>query len=486
MGRAAASLTYADPYGDEFEAEEVLGGSGDDDEDVDGMGGGGGGGGMDDDGLVMDDDVDDVVGGGGEVRMFRPGVDVLEEGEELGYDPTAYVMYHALKPEWPALSFDFMRDGLGGARTRFPLECYCVAGSQAATAAQNKLTVMRMSDMHRMPRALGSRNDDDDGDSEFVLDLEGGDDSEEDCEDDPTLATAEVPHPAGVNRVRSCPSKPGVVATWGDDATVRLYDLTAHAAALAGEGGMPAFGTTGPSFEFKHAEEGFAMDWSKVAPGVLATGDCSGAIHVWQPAESGGWAVEQAGRKEHGGSVEELQWSPGEATVFISGSTDQSIKVWDVREARRAMVTQSRAHAADVNVMSWNSSVAYLLASGGDDGTFKIWDLRAFGGAASEPVAHFRWHRQPITSIEWHPGDESVLAVASADDSITIWDMSVEEDAAEAALKAADVAALPPQLLFVHQGQSSLKEVHFHPQLPGVLMSTAADGFNIFKPNTNI
>ena len=149
------------------------------------------------------------------------------------------------------------------------------------------------------------------------------------------------------------------------------------------------------------------------------------------------------------------------------------------------MVTKGDAHQSDVNVISWNPSVAYLLASGADDGTFKIWDLRSFGGASADPVAHFRWHRKPVTSLEWHPSDESVVAVASEDDSITVWDMSVEEDAV-ASSSGGESVELPPQLLFVHQGQSSIKEVHFHPQIPGLLMSTALDGYNVFKPNTNI
>jgi ribosome assembly protein RRB1 len=97
-------------------------------------------------------------------------------------------------------------------------------------------------------------------------------------------------------------------------------------------------------------------------------------------------------------------------------------------------------------------------------------------------VASFTWHKQPVTSVEWHPTDESVFAASAADDQVTLWDLSVEQDDEEMGDAAAgNERHIPSQLLFVHQGQKDVKEVHWHPQIPGAVISTASDGFNIFK-----
>lgn len=75
-----------------------------------------------------------------------------------------------------------------------------------------------------------------------------------------------------------------------------------------------------------------------------------------------------------------------------------------------------------------------------------------------------------------------------ADNQLAVWDLALERDPEEEAALAPETNAqapedLPPQLLFLHAGQSDLKEAHWHAQIPGMLVSTAGDGFNVFKPS---
>jgi ribosome assembly protein RRB1 len=276
------------------------------------------------------------------------------------------------------------------------------------------------------------------------------------------------------------PQSPGVLLTMADNGYANIFDATAAMQALMSKGPR-ATAPSKPSFIFKgHTQEGFAVDWSPVRAGRAATGDCAGCIHIWsQGGSASTWSVDSAAYRGHTSSVEDLQWSPTEETVFASCSADKTVRIWDTRGRSGAQISLA-AHTQDVNVISWNKGVGYLLASGADDGSFKVWDLRAMREAS--PVAHFTHHKGAVTSIEWAPNDDSSLAVSSADDQVTVWDLSVEADDGPGST----VADYPPQLLFIHQGQRNVKELHYHPQCPGAILTTAEDGLNVFKPAIHV
>lgn len=414
-------------------------------------------------------------------QVWKSGVQKLEDIEDLEYDPSAYIMYHAMQTEWPCLSFDFLKDDLGDTRHRFPLTMFMVTGSQADRADKNKITLLKVSDLNKTH--VKAESDDENSDEEE-------DDDDEGLDDDPTIEHMNINHHGGVNRIRSMPQSPGVIATMSDTGKAHIYDLTANLASMMGKGPRVNAPNTKPAFTYSgHQEEGYALAWNPLVPGRLATGDCAGKIRLWNPSAqtngaTGSWQVDNTAYSGHTASVEDLQWSPSEATVLSSASADRTVRIWDIRDNTKPQITFD-AHSEDVNVISWNHNVAYLLASGCDDGSFKVWDLRAIRKGCT-PLAHFTYHTGAVTSIEWAPHDESVIALCSADNQLTVWDLSVEaDDAASQSIAAGGDPALseyPPQLLFIHQGQFNMKELHFHPQIPGAITSTAENGFNVFKP----
>lgn len=81
-----------------------------------------------------------------------------------------------------------------------------------------------------------------------------------------------------------------------------------------------------------------------------------------------------------------------------------------------------------------------------------------------------------------------MLTVASADNQVSVWDLSVESDEPDASSSHNNnnVEDYPPQLMFIHQGQQNVKEVRHHPQIPGLVLSTAEDSFNVFKPSITV
>ncbi|KNE60646.1 hypothetical protein AMAG_18576 [Allomyces macrogynus ATCC 38327] len=202
-----------------------------------------------------------------------------------------------------------------------------------------------------------------------------------------------------------------------------------------------------------HKDEGFAMDWSSKVEGQLLTGDCSKMIKL-SVASPTGFNTTMA-FAAHKKSVEDLQWSPSEATVFASSSADGTVKIFDTRMGSKPGISATVADC-DVNVISWNRLTPFLLASGHDDGSFAVWDLREFARASNKanvrcaPAAQFAWHRAPVTSIEWHTHEESMLAVAGDDNQVTLWDLkqrlqlakelAVRKAECEEALQALDLA----------------------------------------------
>lgn len=431
-------------------------------------------------------------GGGDESkqRVWRAGLGKLEDGEVLDYEPSAYTLYHKLNMEWPSLSFDVLPDSLGAFRTKFPLSMYLVAGSQADQRRNNKVTLLKISNVYRM-----KHNDLDD--EEGAITLDDKEDDDDDLDEDPIVNAKSFRHDGGVNRIRVLKQRGDIIATWSDVGRVNVFNVASFANIMDSDVDLSS--SDNPAiFTFDgHGTEGFALDWSPTVTGRLATGGCDNRIFIHNPSETG-WVTDLTPYTAHTAAIEDIQWAPKERTVFASCSSDGTIRVFDTRSSSRgnhqlyidaSSGGQRGSSRPDCNVISWNKKIDYLMASGSDDGSLKIWDFRAVKEGI--PVAYFDWHQSAITSVEWHPHEDSVLAVSSEDNTVTVWDMALEADPDEEAKERTGAElgdlVMPPQLLFEHGGQKHIKEVHFHPQIPDVIMSTAEDGLDLFRPaNLNV
>ncbi|CAB3382167.1 Hypothetical predicted protein [Cloeon dipterum] len=415
-----------------------------------------------------------------ERRVYLPGQS-MQSDEELECDETAYIFLHQAKTGSPCLSFDIVGDNLGNNRAdAFPLTSYVIAGTQGERKNANHLMAIKMSNIKKtLKDEKKEESEDSDSDSDSDEEEEEGKSS-----DLPRLDCVMMPHKGCINRVRSAMFGDKVVAaTWSELGQVHIWDVTGQLRKLE------ALGTQDPVLNERigikdqqkslytftgHQTEGYAIDWCSTNKGQLATGDCAKNIHIWKPKENmTGWIVDQRPLSGHTASVEDLQWSPKGQDLLASCSVDCSIRLWDLRQppSKACVKVVAKAHESDVNVINWSTQET-MIVSGGDDGKIKVWDTRLL----KDSVATFKHHLAPVTTVEWNPNDSAVFASGGADDQIAIWDLSVERVAPDE-----ETAQLPPQLLFIHQGQKDVKELHWHSQMPGVIISTALSGFNIFR-----
>ena len=424
----------------------------------------------------------------------------LKEGETLDYDNDAYEMLHRSKVEWPCLSVDFLlkenssisslkdfylpNDKRKMTEDKYPYNTYIIAGSQT-NEKNGFFYFMKWYNMRKTKY-------DDDPDK-------GEDDDEEEDEDkiNPFMKYEKIKVNGNINRVKSMKNS-SICALWNDSPSVDIIDceelfnnIEYKEEIRVEESNNSKNKNKKIKKDIKYKKifkkslpqknEGFAIDWNNITPFVLASGGYDKKVSIFKPKDENVSDIILFGDylTGHSDSVEDIQWSPNQENVLASCGIDKSIRFWDIREnSKNPPKIIKNAHNSDVNVISWNTVRNHLFASGGDDNTFKVWDLRYFD---EPPITEIKWHTGPINSIMWDPFDESQLAVCSEDNRLSVWDFSVEPD--EKKLFDNFNHEIPQQLVFLHQGQINLKDVKFHPLFKNMLISSAENGLNLFRPN---
>ncbi|EDK45359.1 ribosome assembly protein RRB1 [Lodderomyces elongisporus NRRL YB-4239] len=470
---------FEDPYGDDFESDEEIIELDEQDNDMD---------------VEMDEEqaerkIEELENKEREQEQeqYESSIYLPHKSKPLGpdevmeADPTVYEMLHNVNLPWPCLTVDIIPDNLGNERRTYPATVYLATATQAEKSKDNELIAMKASSLAKT--LVKDDNDDDNDDND-------DDDDDDEMDADPILDSETLPLKHTTNRIRVSPfasqqSAEVLTATMSENGDVYIYDLAAQYKAFDTPGFTIPKSLKRPIHTIRaHGNvEGYGLDWSPlVNTGALLTGDMSGRIHLTTRTNTN-WVTDKTPFFASQSSIEDIQWSTGENTVFATAGCDGFVRIWDTRSKKHKPAISVKASDTDVNVISWCSKINHLLASGHDDGTWSVWDLRNFTKPNPSPVANYNFHKAPVTSISFNPLDESIIAVSSEDNTVTLWDLAVEADDEEISQQRKELKELhdiPPQLLFVHW-QKDVKDVRWHQQIPGCLVSTGGDGLNIWK-----
>ncbi|XP_075054877.1 DNA excision repair protein ERCC-8 [Mixophyes fleayi] len=119
----------------------------------------------------------------------------------------------------------------------------------------------------------------------------------------------------------------------------------------------------------------------------------------------------------HKFSVETVQWYPHDTGLFTSSSFDKTLKIWDTNSLQLAEMFQF-----DGNVYSHHMSPLAakhsLIAVGTKSPKVQLCDLKS--GSCSHIL---QGHRAEVLSVCWSPRYDYILASASADSRVKLWDV---------------------------------------------------------------
>lgn len=124
----------------------------------------------------------------------------------------------------------------------------------------------------------------------------------------------------------------------------------------------------------------------------------------------------------HTSIVNDVQYHPLSKSLIGSVSDDLTLQIVDVRQkdSFKSAVGTKDGHLEPINALAFNPTAQNVVATASADKTIGIWDLRNL-----KTKAHtLEGHMDAVTSLSWHPTEPGILGSASYDRRIIFWDLS--------------------------------------------------------------
>ncbi|KAM9996205.1 hypothetical protein ACTFIY_002403 [Dictyostelium cf. discoideum] len=152
---------------------------------------------------------------------------------------------------------------------------------------------------------------------------------------------------------------------------------------------------------------------------LIATAATNGAVVIWNTVREGSKSVERV-FTDHSRAVNKLAWHPEKLDCILTGSQDNTLRMWDIRDSANASKITFSPKSESIRDVQFNPSQANQFAAAFDNGTIQLWDIRK----PTIAVEKITSHQGLVLTIDWHPEEKNIIASGGRDRAIRVWDFS--------------------------------------------------------------
>ena len=165
-----------------------------------------------------------------------------------------------------------------------------------------------------------------------------------------------------------------------------------------------------------HAGAVMGLAWNRTHRHLLASGSADATCKIWD-IDAGGKVLHTY--SHHKGKVQAVAWNPAEHSVIALASYDHTLSVTDARVPDAHRVARYGLDA-DPEALMWHPHAPAVLVASQSNGVVLAYDCRV----PDTPLWTFKAHAAAVTSIAASSLAAGLLATASLDKTVKLWDMS--------------------------------------------------------------
>jgi periodic tryptophan protein 1 len=162
-----------------------------------------------------------------------------------------------------------------------------------------------------------------------------------------------------------------------------------------------------------HEDAVMGLSWNKKYRQAIASGSADKTVKIWDVTTR----ACQHTFTHHTDKVQSVAWHYDEAWLLASGSFDRTVALLDCRTGARASAYRI---SADIESMVWDPFCPFHLYCALESGEVTCIDIRHPGAS----VCTFQAHNKTASSISFSSGVPGMLATASIDKTVKIWDVA--------------------------------------------------------------